>query len=101
MQAERSVYGRAFRVTPLWLWGLQRASGLLLGPLVAVHLFIPGMAGQGWLNALLLAVVLAHGYSGVRRLVAAGAKARLYAALALGWCLMVGILGAMVVGASI
>ena len=97
MQADRVVYGRSFRVTPLWLWGLQRASGLLLGPLVAVHMLMPGMARQGWLNALLLVVVLAHGYSGVRRLVTAGSTARLYAALAFVWCLAVGALGTLVV----
>ena len=35
MQASnRIVFGRAFRVTPVWIWVMQRASGLLLGPLV-------------------------------------------------------------------
>lgn len=97
--SSRTVYGRAFSVTPAWLWFLQRASGLLLGPLVALHIWAPGLAGNRFLSALLLAIVVAHGYAGVRRVVAASGKAPLYAMLALAWCAVVALFGLLVVAA--
>src|SRR5450631_2310710 len=67
--SSRIVFGRAFRVTPAWMWVMQRASGLLLGPLVAVHMWMPGMSQNRALDAVLLLIVVGHGYSGIRRLV--------------------------------
>jgi len=100
LASSRTVYGREFRVTPRWLWVLQRASGLLLGPLVALHVMVPGMALQRGLNALLLVIVIAHGYSGVRRMAAAAGRAGIYASLALAWCAVVAVLGAWIVVAG-
>ncbi len=100
LASSRTVYGREFRVTPKWLWVLQRASGLLLGPLVALHVLVPGMASQRWLSVLLLAIVIGHGYSGVRRMQVTAGKAGLYAALALAWCVIVGVLGAWIIVAG-
>jgi len=98
--SNRVVYGRAFSVTPRWLWVLQRASGLLLGPLVALHMLVPDLAGNHALNALLLAVTLGHGYSGVKRLVAAQGRAGLYTMLALAWCAGVAVFGLLLVVAG-
>jgi succinate dehydrogenase hydrophobic anchor subunit len=95
--SSRTVYGRPLPATPVWMWILQRASGLLLGPLVALHVWLPGWAANRALSAVLLAVVLAHGYSGVRRLAASQPKLTLFVALALLWCVVVGIAGALVV----
>lgn len=95
--SSRVVFGREFTVTPVWLWILQRASGLLLAPLVALHVWMPDMAGNRALNALLLVVVAAHGYSGLCRLVTARNRAALYAALAVAWCAIVVMAGALLV----
>ncbi|OGA42734.1 MAG: hypothetical protein A3G24_18275 [Betaproteobacteria bacterium RIFCSPLOWO2_12_FULL_62_13] len=95
--SNRIVFGRAFTITPVWMWILQRASGLLLGPLVALHVLVPDMAASRALNALLLAVVLAHGYSGLRRMVTAAGKAAFYSTLAIIWCVAVAIAGALLV----
>ncbi|MCC6534401.1 MAG: hypothetical protein IT531_17755 [Burkholderiales bacterium] len=100
MSPERTVYGRTLRVTPVWIWGMQRASGLLLGPLVLAHVAIPGLAGNAVLNTLLLLVVLGHGYSGVRRMAAMPPRAAWYSACALGWGAIVALLGALVVMAG-
>ena len=100
MLAERAVFNRMFRVTPVWIWVLQRASGVLLGPLVAIHILVPGLAMNAALNALLLAVVLAHGYSGVRRMAAIQPKNALYLTLAIGWCLVVAAFGILVVSSG-
>jgi len=97
MQAERTVFARTFRVTPVWLWIVQRASGVLLGPLVAIHILVPTLARNPALNALLLAIVLGHGYSGVRRLAAAKATNALYVLAAIGWCIVVGAFGLLIV----
>jgi succinate dehydrogenase hydrophobic anchor subunit len=69
--SSRVVYGREGQVTPLWLWLVQRTSAVLLGPVVIAHMTVPGGAVAPWLNALLLAIVLAHGFSGTWRLAAA------------------------------
>lgn len=98
--SSRTVFGRTFRVTPVWLWLLQRASGLLLGPLVALHVWAPGLAANRALNALLLAIVLAHGYSGLRRVVTAQGRAGVHAAMGLAWCAAVALFGALLVFAG-
>jgi len=97
LASSRTVFGRTFRVTPVWLWLLQRASGLLLGPLVALHVLVPHLAGSRALNVLLLAVILAHGYSGLRRMVVAQNRAPAYIALALIWCVAVAVFGGLLV----
>jgi succinate dehydrogenase hydrophobic anchor subunit len=65
----RIVYGRTGLVTPVWMWLLQRISAVLLGPLVFVHVSIPGAARNPWVDGSLLLVVLSHGYIGLWRLV--------------------------------
>ena len=64
----RVSYGSEGRKTPLWVWIVQRATAVLLGPLVLVHIVVPEAAGNRWLNTVLLALVLAHGVSGIWRL---------------------------------
>ena len=100
MWAERTVYARAFRVTPVAVWVVQRASGVLLGPLVALHILVPGLAMNAALNALLLLVVVAHGYGGLRRLTTAKAMNALYITGAIAWSLAVALFGLLVVIAA-
>ena len=98
MQASnRIVFGRAFTVTPVWMWVLQRASGLLLGPLVAVHMWMPEMSHNRALNAALLLLVLGHGYSGIRRLAQQERRATLIAAHAWAWLILVALFGSLIV----
>lgn len=97
MLAERTVFGRTFRVTSLWLWGLQRASGVLLGPLVALHMLSPSVAKHAGMNALLLGLVLAHGYSGIKRLATIKRLNALYVVGAIGWFAVVALFGILVV----
>ena len=94
--SSRLVYGREFYVTPLWVWALQRISGLLLGPLVALHIWVPGLADNAVLNALLLAIVVGHGYSGLRRVVLAKGRDAIFR-LAIVWCALVAFFGVLVV----
>lgn len=70
LASSRVVYGREGQATPLWLWLVQRASAVLLGPVVIAHMAVPGGAVAPWLNALLLVIVLGHGFSGCWRLAA-------------------------------
>ena len=98
MQASnRIVFGRAFTVTPVWMWVLQRASGLLLGPLVAVHMWLPEMSHNRALNAALLVLVIGHGYSGIRRLAQQERRATLIAAHAWAWLIFVALFGSLIV----
>jgi len=99
MQAERRlVYGRAFVITPVWLWVVQRLSGVLLGPLTAVHMLVPDLSANRALNATLLIIVLVHGYGGIRRL---GLDRRV-SFMAMGgawvWLVTVTAFGALIVG---
>lgn len=64
------LFGRQVRRTSLSLWLLQRASAVLLGPLVAIHVLVPGAAYSAWVGALLLVMVLGHAVSAVWRLAA-------------------------------
>lgn len=64
----RTVYGQTGVVTPLWVWVLQRGTGLLLGPLVLAHIALPGGPFMAWLGTLLLLTVLAHAGIGIWRL---------------------------------
>ena len=94
MQAsDRIVFGRAFRVTPVWMWVMQRASGLLLGPLVAVHMWMPEMSQNRALNAVLLAIVIGHGYSGLKRLAQSERRSAVVTAHAWAWLVLVAFFG--------
>ena len=98
MQASsRVVYGREFRITPTWLWIVQRVSGLLLGPLVLVHMSTRDMANNVVLNAVVLLIVLAHGYSGINRLRQQKGHAPLMFFLAWIWLAFVAAFGALIV----
>lgn len=95
--SSRTVYGRAFRMTPVWMWWVQRVSGLLLGPLVLVHMWTPDLANDRALNAVLLAIVVSHGYSGIARLVREEHRAGAIVAIAGLWLAAVGVFGALIV----
>ena len=98
MQAsDRVVYGRGFRPTPRWLWLAQRGSGVLLGPLVLLHMMSSSLAGNRALNAVLLAMILLHGYSGVRRLNVTQARFGLTRSMAIVWCAVVAVFGSLLV----
>jgi succinate dehydrogenase hydrophobic anchor subunit len=90
-------YGREFKATPLWMWLAQRASGLLLGPLVALHMWLPDFAANRAFNALLLAIVLAHGYAGIRRVAVKRHQAGITMAVTLLWCAVVAFFGLLLV----
>jgi succinate dehydrogenase hydrophobic anchor subunit len=95
--SSRTVYSREFKVTPLWMWILQRASGLLLGPLVVLHLWTPAMASNRGLNAVLLVVIVAHGYTGLRRIAVKRDRVALTKAITWIWCAIVVVFGALIV----
>jgi hypothetical protein len=97
--SSRTVYGRSFRVTPLWAWAVQRLSAVLLGPLVAVHIWWPGLARNPLLDALLVTIVAGHGYSGITRL-APGQRWSTILMFAAGtWLAVVLVFGILIVGA--
>ena len=85
----RVVYGRSFRVTPVWLWLLQRLSGVALGPLVVAHIFVPDVGQHPVLKSILLMIVVAHGYSGIRRLIVRLPQASPAMVTAVVWTLLV------------
>lgn len=95
--SSRTVYGREFKVTPVWMWFVQRASGVLLGPLVALHIWAPAMAGNRALNALLLAIILAHGYTGLRRVAVKQNEFGVTMAITVAWCAIVAFFGVLLV----
>ncbi|MDQ6621823.1 MAG: hypothetical protein M3Z31_19375 [Pseudomonadota bacterium] len=97
---ERTVFARSFDATPLALWLLQRLSGLLLGPLVAVHVLWPAVGKSRPFLALLLIFIVGHGYSGVRRLRMRSGQARAITAAALVWSLIVLAAGLAIVIAA-
>jgi succinate dehydrogenase hydrophobic anchor subunit len=66
----RVVYGRAGTPTPWWMWAFQRFSGIVLGPLVFVHVLVPRAPFITWVSALLLVVILGHAFIGLWRLAA-------------------------------
>lgn len=95
--SDRTVYGRPFRTTPLWMWVMQRASSVLLGPLVLLHMWSPALASNRALNAVVLAVILAHGYSGVRRVAVKRQYIASIAAVTWAWCALVAFFGMLLV----
>ncbi|GGE37935.1 hypothetical protein GCM10007276_14200 [Agaricicola taiwanensis] len=94
--SERIVYGRPFRVTPVWLWLAQRASGLLLAPLVLLHVWGVSWSRHPVMLGLLLLIILVHGYSGLRRIAPRGQKAVLAGAAASAWTAAVLVFGGLV-----
>ena len=92
----RTVYGRSFRITPLWLWALQRASAVLLGPLVAQHIWAPGWSRSAVLDMALLAIVAAHGYSGMVRIAPGRRTSTATMLAAIVWCAVVLGFGSLV-----
>jgi succinate dehydrogenase hydrophobic anchor subunit len=96
--ASRTVYGRVGMVTPLWVWLVQRISAVFLGPLVLVHVSIPGAARNPWVAGSLLVVVLSHAYVGLWRLVGRrwGLVSSALQALAALLILLIGALGALI-----
>lgn len=64
----RTVYGSAGVPTPFWVWVFQRFSGLVLGPLVVVHVLVPRAPFIAWVSSLLLAIILGHAFVGLWRL---------------------------------
>ena len=95
--SDRVVYGRAFKVTPVWMWLAQRASGVLLGPLVLMHMWSGRTAASTLLNVLLLAVILVHGYSGLRRVAVKRDRFGITLAVTLVWCALVAFFGVLLV----
>jgi succinate dehydrogenase hydrophobic anchor subunit len=95
--SERIVYGRAFKATPVWMWLAQRASGVLLGPLVLFHMWSGKTAATPVLNALLLAVILLHGYTGLRRIAVKRDGYGITLAMTLVWCAIVAFFGVLLV----
>ena len=95
--SDRVVYNRAFRPTPVWMWLAQRASGVLLGPLVLMHMWSKGAAANSVLSAALLAVILVHGYAGIRRIALKKGKFALAHAATVLWFLLVAFFGALIV----
>jgi len=95
--SSREVYGRTFQVTPVWMWWLQRMSGIALGPLVALHIWMPDMARNQLLNAALLVMVIGHGYSGIKRLVQSERASAMITIHAWIWLGVVAVLGFLIV----
>ena len=95
--SDRVVYGRAFKATPVWMWIAQRISGVLLGPLVAIHMWSSATAANAALNAVLLAVILVHGYSGLRRVDVKRDRFGVTLALTVAWCAIVAFFGLLLV----
>jgi hypothetical protein len=97
--SSRTVYGRSFLVTPIWLWAVQRLSAVLLGPLVAVHIWWPGLSRNPLLDALLVVIVVGHGYSGINRLAPGKRWSTILTFAAAAWVAVVLIFGIMIVEA--
>jgi hypothetical protein len=95
----RTVYGRSFRVTPLWVWAVQRLSAVLLGPLVAIHIWWPGLSRNPLIDALLVVIVAAHGYSGITRMAPGQRWATILMFAAATWLVVVFVFGILTVGA--
>ncbi len=93
--SERQVYGSIAVPTSLWVWGAQRLSGILLGPLVLLHILgVGGSAGRG-LDVLLLIVIVVHGYVGIRRIRMKAKYSALLASLAAMWLLAILVFGGL------
>jgi succinate dehydrogenase hydrophobic anchor subunit len=93
--SERVVYGRSFRITQTWLWIAQRASALLLGPLVLVHVWGVEWSRHPVVLGLLLLVIAVHGYSGLRRV--APRRQTASPAAAAAWAVAVLVFGGLIV----
>ena len=94
--SERQIFGRILIPTSLLMWGAQRLSSVLLGPLVLVHMWSAELAGNRVLNALLLLVIAMHGYAGIRRIRMKAGMTGIVATLAALWLLTVVAFGAAI-----
>jgi succinate dehydrogenase hydrophobic anchor subunit len=56
------------RPTSLFLWGLQRLSAFVLGPLVLAHIVLGPLGHGAIITGLLVLIVVAHSVVGVWRL---------------------------------
>jgi succinate dehydrogenase hydrophobic anchor subunit len=97
LASNRIVFGRAFRATAVWMWWLQRLSGLALGPLVMLHMYVPKLAEDPVLNAVILAIVVCHGYIGIKRVVQSERVSSLVTASAWLWLAVVTGFGMLIV----
>jgi hypothetical protein len=98
--AQRTVFGRTFGVTPLVSWAIQRLSGLALAPMIVLHATVPAIGRNRIFLAVLLALVCFHGVTALvrlRRRPDAAARAR---AGALVWTIVVALAGGLVVVAG-
>jgi succinate dehydrogenase hydrophobic anchor subunit len=97
LSSRRSVYGRAGTPTSLSMWLFQRLSGVLLGPLVFVHVLVPRAPHIAWITSLLLALILGHAFIGLWRMAAMRRftlpTARLGVALSVLFVVVIGFFG--------
>lgn len=94
---QRTVYGKAGTRTPMWVWLFQRISGLLLGPLIVIHVLVPRGPFISWASGMLLAIVLGHAAVALWRVVAHRGVPRPLAKsgvlLVAGYIVVLGVLG--------
>jgi succinate dehydrogenase hydrophobic anchor subunit len=97
LKSRRTVYGRSGSPTSLGMWLFQRLSGLLLGPLVFVHVLVPSAPKMVWVSSLLLAIILGHAFIGLWRVAAMRRfslpVARLGVALTAAFVVVIGVFG--------
>ena len=97
LKSRRSVYGRAGTPTSLGMWMFQRLSGVLLGPLVFVHVLVPSAPKIVWVTSLLLAIILGHAFVGLWRVAAMRrfslSLARFGVALSVLFVVVIGVFG--------
>ena len=96
-----TYYGKQAQPISFRLWLTQRLTGLLIGPLVLLHILMPGAPYMPWLGALLLLTILVHGWVALRRVTLtrgrpAGAQ-RLGLALSIVLLLFIAIVGGGIV----
>ncbi len=66
--ARRVVYRREGRAIPTPLWMAQRLAAVALGPLVVLHVAVPGAPRNPLVGWLLAAAILTHGFIAIWRL---------------------------------
>lgn len=98
--AQRTVFGRSFTVTPLFAWAVQRLSGLALAPMIVLHATVPAIGRNRVFLAVLLALVCFHGITALVRLRRRGDAAAMARFAALAWTIVVAVAGGLVVVAG-
>lgn len=97
LDAQTPIDASPARPTPTWVWLIQRISGVLLAPLVVIHILVAQAPFTVWLTSLMLAVILAHAYVGLWRIVSMrqvrAVAARAAAAVAVGVIAIVLVFG--------